>query len=86
MEDDHPNPAKPRGRPALHPAGTSAAQRATMSRAAIIQAGGSRLEVLLDKDATEALQLITTTTGETRTEVLSRLALAEAAKIKRRKS
>lgn len=80
-----PAPNRPRGRPALHPAGTTATQRATQARAAIIQAGGSRLDVLLDREASEALQAITAATGETRTEVVSRLALAEAAKIKRRK-
>lgn len=86
MDRDTPKPSKPRGRPVVHPAGTTAAQRAAQSRAAILAAGGSRLEALLERDATDALQLIVATTGETRTEVVARLALAEAAKIKRRKS
>jgi hypothetical protein len=75
-----------RGRPALHPPGTAGSDRAKLSRQALLAAGGVRLEVILPADCAQALADILLATGETsRTQAVSRLILAEAGRLERKK-
>lgn len=75
-----------RGRPALHPPGTTGSDRAGMSRAYVLASGGSRLEIILPKEETEALAHIMAKTGEvTRKDTILRLIGEEAEKLRRRK-
>lgn len=75
---------KPRGRPRKHPATVTPADRASMSRQRVIDAGGKRITMILSPEVNAALTTIRNYTSETETECVHRIILENAEVVERR--
>ena len=69
------------GRPRVHPPEFTDAERSSLSRQAVISAGGRALSILLIPEANKAMATVIAATGETMTGLISRLLAEEAQRI-----
>lgn len=72
----------PKGRPRVHPTGTTDTARTSLARQAVLSAGGRTVNLLLSPEVNQAMGRVIASTGESMTALIGRLLIEEAHKIK----
>lgn len=72
----------PKGRPRVHPTGTTDTARTSLARQAVLSAGGRTVNLLLSPEVNLAMGRVIASTGESMTALIGRLLVEEAHKIK----
>lgn len=67
----------PKGRPRVHPTGTTDTARTSLARQAVLSAGGRTVNLLLSPEVNQAMGRVIASTGESMTGLISRLLVEE---------